>query len=81
MRKNPRSRILRGQPKEQHISTIPKSCHIYIYIYINIYIAVNPKRYIGINRYRNILFHGPNRYDLWYEIDSLVVAAVVLVVK
>ena len=33
MRKNPRSRILRGQPKEQHISTIPTSCHIYIYIY------------------------------------------------
>ena len=26
MRKNPHGRILKGKPKEQHLSTIPKSC-------------------------------------------------------
>ena len=45
MRKNPRSRILRGKPKEQHISTIPKSCHIYIYIYQHIYSGKPEKVY------------------------------------
>ena len=42
--------------------------HTYIYIYI---IMVNPKRYTGIDRYRNISFHWSNRYSLRYEIDSL----------
>ena len=26
MRKNPHSRILKGELKEQHLSTVPKSC-------------------------------------------------------
>ena len=26
MRKNPHDKILRGKSKEQHLSTIPKSC-------------------------------------------------------
>ena len=34
MSKNPRGKILRGEPKEQHLSIVPKSCPIYIYIYI-----------------------------------------------
>ena len=29
IRKNPHSRILKGKPKEQHLSTIPKSCSFY----------------------------------------------------
>ena len=32
---------------------------------------VNPKQYIGIDRYRNLSFHWSNRYSLWYKIDSL----------
>ena len=40
MRKNPHGRILRGEPKEKHLSTVPKSypytyIHTYTYIYIN----------------------------------------------
>ena len=42
MRKNSHSRLLRGEPKEQHLNTVHKSCslslslslYIYIYIYI-----------------------------------------------
>ena len=34
MRKNPHGRILKVKPKKQHLSTVPKSCSIYIYIYI-----------------------------------------------
>ena len=30
MRKNSHDRILKGEPKKQHLSTIPKSCSIYI---------------------------------------------------
>ena len=33
MKKNQRDRILKREPKEQHISIVPKS-YIYIYIYI-----------------------------------------------
>ena len=44
--------------------------HIYIYIY-KYKITVNPKRYTGIDRYRNISFHLSNWYSLRYEIDSL----------
>ena len=29
MRKNPYGRILRGEPKEQHLSIVPTSCPIY----------------------------------------------------
>ena len=32
MRKNPRDKILKNEPKKQHLSTVPKSCYIYIYI-------------------------------------------------
>ena len=34
MSKNPHDRILKGEPKKQHLSTVPKYCPIYIYIYI-----------------------------------------------
>ena len=43
-RKNSHGRILKRESKEQHVSTIPKSCSLslslslYIYIYIHIYI-------------------------------------------
>ena len=33
MRKKPHDWILRGEPKEYHLSTVPKFSHIYIYIY------------------------------------------------
>ena len=36
MRKNSYGKILKGEPKEQHLSTVPKSCLIYIHIYIYI---------------------------------------------
>ena len=39
---------------------------IYIYIYNG-----KPGVIPGIDRYRNILFHEPNRYSHRYEIDSL----------
>ena len=29
MRKNSHGRILKGEPKEQHLSTVPKSCSIF----------------------------------------------------
>jgi len=29
MRKNPHGKILRGEPKEQHLSTVPKSFSFY----------------------------------------------------
>ena len=32
MSKNPHGRILKGEPKKQHLSTVPKFCPIYIYI-------------------------------------------------
>ena len=35
MRKNPHEKILKLKPKKQHLSIIPKSCPIYIYIYIS----------------------------------------------
>ena len=36
MIKNPHGRILRGKPKEQHLSTVPKFCPIYIsYLQLN----------------------------------------------
>ena len=28
MNKNPHDRILKEEPKEQHLSIVPKSCHI-----------------------------------------------------
>ena len=34
MKKNPYDKILRDEPKKQYLSTVPKSCYIYIYIYI-----------------------------------------------
>ena len=51
MIKNPHGRILRGKPKEQHLSTVPKfypytyihtyiHTHTYIYIYIYMYIKI-----------------------------------------
>ena len=40
-------------------------------IIIIIELAVTPKRYTGIDLYRNISFHWPNRYGLRYEIDFL----------
>ena len=36
MSKNSHDRMLKVKPKKQHLSTIPKSCPIYIYIYIQI---------------------------------------------
>ena len=49
--------------------------YVYIYIYLFIYkykkIAINPKRYTSIDRYRNLSFRWPNQYSLRYEIDSL----------
>ena len=33
MRKNSYDRILKRAPKEQYLSTVPKSCSIYIYTY------------------------------------------------
>ena len=27
MKKNPHDKILKGEPKEQHLSIVPKSCH------------------------------------------------------
>ena len=33
MKKNPHSRILKGNPKKQYLSTVPKSCH-FLYIYV-----------------------------------------------
>ena len=38
MRKNPHDKILKREPKKQHISTIPKSWCVYIYIYSSIHI-------------------------------------------
>ena len=39
MRKKSHGTILRDEPKEQHLSTVYKSCsNIYIYIYIPFYI-------------------------------------------
>ena len=38
MRKNPHDIILGEEPKEQPLSTVCKSCLLYIYIYIYIYI-------------------------------------------
>ena len=35
MKKNLYSKILKGEPKEQHINIVPKSCSfIYVYLYI-----------------------------------------------
>ena len=34
MKKNPHSKILKGELKEQYLITVPKSYSIYIYIYI-----------------------------------------------
>ena len=34
MIKNPHGRISKGEPKEQHLSTVPKSLSLSIYIYI-----------------------------------------------
>ena len=49
-----------------------KLLYLLIYIYIYIYIiAVNPKWYIDIDRYRNISFYWLNLYSLQYEIDFL----------
>ena len=31
MRKNLHDRILKGEPKEQHLSTVPKSCLKFFY--------------------------------------------------
>ena len=42
MRKNPHDTILGEEPKEQHLSTVCKSCLLYIYIYI--YIMHNFRR-------------------------------------
>ena len=33
MRRNPHGRILKGKPKKQHLSTIPKSCSYCIYVF------------------------------------------------
>ena len=35
MRKNPYDRILREEPKKHLLSSVPKSCPLYIYIYIS----------------------------------------------
>ena len=35
MRKNPHDRILKGEPKEQHLNTVPKSCSMFIYHIVN----------------------------------------------
>ena len=40
MSKNPHRRILKCEPKKQHLSTVPKFCPIYIYIYIYIVKAI-----------------------------------------
>ena len=29
MKKNSHSKILKGKPKEQHLSTVPKSCSLF----------------------------------------------------
>ena len=33
MRKNSHGRILKSEPKEHHLNSVPKSCYTYIYIY------------------------------------------------
>ena len=42
MTKNPHSRILKGEPKEQHLSTEPKSCPFIIYtcVCVCVYVCV-----------------------------------------
>ena len=37
MRKNPHDKILRGEPKEQHLSTESKSCPIIIILVQQLY--------------------------------------------
>ena len=39
MRKNPHDRILRVEPKEQHLNTVPKSCPFFITCPVQIYVS------------------------------------------
>ena len=64
--KNPHSRILKEEPKEQHLSTVPKSCsYIYIYIYIK---GGNTSRKIEEMNERekwNLLEMGNEKKEQW----------------
>ena len=48
MKKNQRDRILKREPKEQHISIVPKSCP-YIYIYI-LWVVLGPQNALRVYR-------------------------------
>ena len=41
MRKNPHSIILKGEPKEQHLSTVLKSCSLFYYTYFNFFSLID----------------------------------------
>ena len=49
MRKNPLGRILKMEPKEQHLSTVPKSHFIYIYIYICVGVVTDQGAHTNIH--------------------------------
>ena len=36
MRENPHDRILKNEPKKQHISTVPKSCSFILPYYVSL---------------------------------------------
>ena len=52
MRRNPDGRILKGKLKEYHLSTVPKSCSIFYYIFIKINIVVILKWHTDIKIFR-----------------------------
>ena len=56
MKKNPHGRILKEEPKEQHLSTVPKSCHILKCVCENVESYKLVKRLIWRSCFNKILF-------------------------
>ena len=67
MRKNPHVRILREKFKEQHLSTVPKSCPIYIYIYM---MCINNSLilhiYIIVRKHYHTYFELIHVFYIWF---------------
>ena len=56
MNKNPHGRILKEEPKEQHLSTVPKFCHILKCVCENVESYKLVKRLIWRSCFNKILF-------------------------
>ena len=70
MRKNPHDRILKWEPNEQHLSTVPKSCPFLKDFYKNFFI------YLSLQIYHYIIFCMFDKY--FFKVNHIFLNFVVV---